>query len=171
MSQEISDELSVLLSESQPRIYGFIFKRVADHDQAKDILQETNLVICRKASDYEEGSNFIAWAFRIAHFQILSYRQKANSGIQFSDQTIELLSVENEKSSEVFTNRISALKGCLQTLSDDNQQLIMKRYTGRFSVQDYAREMGKRENAVSKALHKIRASLSRCIRVKMADMA
>lgn len=171
MSQEIPDELSALLTESQPRLYGFIFKRVANHEHAKEILQETNLVICRKAGDFQQGSNFIAWAFRIAHFQVLSFRQKTNSGIQFSNETIDLLDLKQEEKNESFTNRLNALKGCLSLLSEDNQKLIMKRYSGKFSVQDYAREMGKRENAVSKALHKIRASLASCIRTKMMDMA
>ncbi|MCH2208089.1 MAG: sigma-70 family RNA polymerase sigma factor [Lentisphaerales bacterium] len=171
MSREIPDELCALLTESQPRIYGFIFKRVVDHDLAKEILQETNLVICRKSDEFQVGTNFIAWAFRIAHFQILSFRQKANSGIQLSDQAVEMLEVNEEQSDDAFVNRLKALKGCLSSLSEENQVLIMKRYSGTFSVQDYAREMGKRENAVSKALHKIRASLASCIRTKMMDIA
>lgn len=169
MSREIPDEVSALLTESQPRIYGFIFKRVADHDLTKEILQETNLVICRKANEFQSGSNFIAWAFRIAHFQVLSFRQKANSGIQFSDPTIELLEIK-EESNETFKNRMNALKTCLSSLPEDNQKLIMKRYSGSFSVQNYARETGKRENAVSKALHKIRATLASCIRTKIMDL-
>ena len=168
MAKQISDELSVLLTESQPRIYGFIFKRVANHELSKEILQETNLVICRKADEYVPGSNFIAWAFRIAHFQILSQRQKANSKPVLSDKTIELIGEVDEKD-QLFSERISALNNCLKDLSEDNRQLIMRRYTGKFSVQDYAKELGKRENAVSKALHKIRHNLGRCIKLKLSE--
>lgn len=167
MKKELSDDFSALLTESQPRIYGFIFKRVASHDLAKEILQDTNLVICKKADNYQPGTNFIAWVFRIAHFQILSHRQKANSRPILSDQTIDLLSEESKE--EVFDDKISALNSCLKNLSEDNRKLIMKRYSGQFSVQQYAQESGKRENAVSKVLHKIRHSLSKCIRLKLAE--
>ena len=168
MTKEVSDDFSALLTASQPRIYGFIFKRVGNHDLAKEILQDTNLVICKKADDFQSGTNFIAWVFRIAHFQILSQRQKANSKPFLSDQTIELLS--DPKEENVFDDKLSALNICLKDLSDDNRQLIMKRYSGKFSVQDYAQESGKRENAISKVLHKIRHSLSRCIRLKLAEI-
>lgn len=168
MTKDLTDDFSALLTESQPRIYGFIFKRVANHDLAKEILQDTNLVICRKAEDFQPGTNFIAWVFRIAHFQILSHRQKANSRPVLSDKTIDMLSEDNVE--EVFGDKISALNSCLKNLSDDNRQLIMKRYSGKFSVQEYAQESGKRENAVSKILHKIRNSLSKCIRLKLAEV-
>ena len=168
MIKEIPDDFSALLTASQPRIYGFIFKRVGNHDQTKEIMQDTNLVICQKADSFQSGTNFIAWVFRIAHFQILSHRQKANSKPFLSDQTIELLSASSEEN--VFDNKLSALSSCLKDLSDDNRQLIMKRYTGKFSVQEYAQESGKRENAVSKVLHKIRHSLSKCIRLKLAEV-
>ena len=125
MTSEVSDDFSALLTESQPRIYGFIFKRVANHDLAKEILQDTNLVICKKADDYQPGTNFIAWVFRIAHFQILSQRQKANARPMLSDQTIELLS--DTKEENVFDDKLTALNSCLKNLSDDNRQLIMIR--------------------------------------------
>lgn len=167
MASEVSDDFSALLTASQPRIYGFIFKRVANHDLAKEILQDTNLVICKKADDYQPGTNFIAWVFRIAHFQILSQRQKANSRPVLSDKTIELLSDSQEEN--IFDDKLTALNSCLKNLSDDNRKLIIQRYSGKFSVQEYAQESGKRENAVSKVLHKIRHSLSKCIRLKLAE--
>ena len=167
MVNDVSDEFSALLTASQPRIYGFIFKRVANHDLAKEILQDTNLVICKKANDFQSGTNFIAWVFRIAHFQILSQRQKANARPILSDKTIELLS--DTKEENIFDDKLTALNSCLKNLSDDNRLLIMKRYSGKFSVQKYAQESGKRENAISKVLHKIRHSLSKCIRLKLAE--
>lgn len=168
MALELTDELSALLTESQPRIYGFIFKRVAQHDLTLEILQETNLVICRKANDFISGTNFIAWAFKIAHFQILSQRQKANAKPIFSDKALELIGDIKENDGQ-FKDKLNALGSCLKALSDENRSLIMKRYTGKFSVQEYAKEAGKRENAVSKALHKIRHNLGRCIKIKISE--
>ena len=42
-------EFEELLKAMQPRLYGFILKRLADQDQARDVLQRTNLVICEKS--------------------------------------------------------------------------------------------------------------------------
>ena len=71
-------DFETLIETHQSALRGFILSLVADCSAAEDILQETNLVAWRKAADFESGSNFRAWAFRIAHFQILSYRQKVS---------------------------------------------------------------------------------------------
>ncbi len=63
-----SEDLVVEITAIQPRLYGFILKRLADHEQALEVLQNTNLVLCRKAGEFQKGSSFAAWAFTIAKF-------------------------------------------------------------------------------------------------------
>ena len=70
----------------QPRLYGFILKRLADQDQARDVLQRTNLVICQKAEDYTPGTSFTAWTFTIARFQLMAWRKnQSRNRLVFSD--------------------------------------------------------------------------------------
>ena len=40
-----------------------------------DLLQETNLVLWREFESFEIGTNFTAWAYRIAHNQVLAWRK------------------------------------------------------------------------------------------------
>ena len=164
----VSDEFSVLLTESQPRIYGFILKRTADHDAAKEILQESNLVMCRKADQFKPGTNFMAWAFQIAHFQILSFKQKQYKKPILSNKVIELLSEEKEDNHTPL--KIDALNNCLANLPDDKRELIQRRYSKGFSVKEYACQTGQKENAISKMLHKIRNILGDCIKRKLAEV-
>ena len=50
---ELSGEFILELTEEQQRLFGFLYKWLADREQAREVLQRTNLVLCRKADDYE----------------------------------------------------------------------------------------------------------------------
>ena len=53
---ELSEDFILELTQVQQRLFGFLFKRLADREQAREVLQRTNLVLCRKADNY--GSPF-----------------------------------------------------------------------------------------------------------------
>ena len=72
---QLDEEFVAMLTEAQQRLYGFILKRIVDHDQSNEVLQLTNIVLCRKANDFKKGTNFMAWALTVANFQILSFRK------------------------------------------------------------------------------------------------
>jgi hypothetical protein len=59
---ELSEEFILELTQSQQRLFGFLFKRLADREQAREVLQRTNLVLCRKSSAFEPGTDFRDWA-------------------------------------------------------------------------------------------------------------
>ena len=70
------------LTESQNRLYGYIFSLVGEHHAASDILQECNLVLWRKFGEFRPESDFIPWAFAIARFQVLAHlRDRKRSDI------------------------------------------------------------------------------------------
>ncbi len=63
-----------MLLTSTASLLGFLLKRLGNIDQAHEVLQEVNIVICRQASEFEPASNFLAWAFTIARFQVMAFR-------------------------------------------------------------------------------------------------
>ena len=109
----------------------------------------------------------MAWAFQIAHFQILSFRQKQYKKPILSNETVELFSDSTDEDTMPF--KIAALHNCLEKLPEDKRELIQMRYSGNFSVKEYAGKTGKKENAISKILHKIRHTLGDCIKTKLAE--
>ena len=59
-----------LVTRHQAAIYGYL-RTIAPGAPLEDILQEVNLVLWNRAEDFELGTNFKAFAFRIAHFKAL----------------------------------------------------------------------------------------------------
>ena len=60
------EEFARLFSRNARRIYGFIMTLVFNHHDAEEVFQNTNVVLWNKFADFQPGSNFFAWASRIA---------------------------------------------------------------------------------------------------------
>ena len=83
------------LTSSQPGLYAYITSLMGDRENAKDVLQETNLVLWRKAAEFDEGLSFAAWSSRIAHFQVLAwFRDRGRHRRRFREDLIEVLAAE-----------------------------------------------------------------------------
>ena len=76
-TQDPTEHFIQALTESQNRLYGYIYSLVGDHHAAADVLQECNLVLLRKFGEFREGAEFIPWAFGIARFQVMAHLRDA----------------------------------------------------------------------------------------------
>ncbi len=73
-----SAELLVrLLSRHQEDLFRYIFALLPHEEDARDVLQETSVALCRKFSEYDPGRPFLAWAFRFAHLEVLKHRERS----------------------------------------------------------------------------------------------
>ena len=87
----------------------------------------------------------------------------------FSQEFIEKIS---EKASQVQTNqlyeeRTEALRTCIEKLTDDHRELLLKWYEGSWSLKQIAKQIEKSYSATRKAMMRIRKSLSNCIRKEL----
>ena len=124
-----SEEFVRLLTEAQGPVYGYLLTLIPDRSRARDLLQETNITLWKKAATFEEGTNFNAWACKIAYFHVLSFRRKmAREKLVFDDDILDYLAERNDdRLIQDFTkDRNSALKACMQKLSDKQRNLLKK---------------------------------------------
>lgn len=163
-----AEELAVEIAAIQPRLYGFILKRLADREQTLEVLQRTNLVICRKAGEFEHGSSFAAWAFTIAKFQVMAWRKSEKSGwLIFSDDVYDLLDRNAEQEAAEVDQRIPLLRGCLERLRDGDREIIQRRYRDGEQVAPIAQSLAKSVDAIGMRLTRIRRQLAECVRTGM----
>jgi len=155
---------SDLMASHQVRLMGYIRSLVPDEHAAKDILQETNITLMRKSRDFEKGTHFTAWAFRVAYFEVLSWRRnRGREKLQFSDELVESLAETSSRLAEDYDSRLEALKVCLDKLPERQRDIVRRRYLSGISVQDIAAELNFNANAVSQLLHRARTNLFDCI--------
>lgn len=162
------DEIALELVAVQSRLAGYIYSLVVNQDLAKEILQRTNVVLLEKREQFEPGTNFFAWACRVAYHEVLAVRRdRSREKLVFDDQLLPLLAVESERRFEPLDDRMQALFDCLSHLPADQQQLIKNRYTPGGSVQQLAIGLHKTPAAISSLLSRIRAKLAACVEKKM----
>ena len=152
------------LTDCQSRLYAYILMLLPDHAAAADVLQETNLVLWRKAGEFVEGTEFGAWACRIAHYQVLaSFRDKGRDRLVFDQQLLNDLSAEAETLSGELSDRRRILRLCMSRLGDRQRELLGRRYESGWSIKQIAREFGQSPGAVATSLYRTRNELLLCI--------
>jgi len=162
--RQISATVAALLATMQPRLYGFIFKRLADRDQTLEVLQRTNLVICEKAADFVTGTNFDAWAFTIARFQLMAWRKtQATSRLVFTDSVYDLFDQDTTEEAASAAGNLEVLRQCLKKLRPQDLSLVHQRYRDSRPLTAIAESLEKSIDAVGMRLSRIRRQLSDCI--------
>jgi RNA polymerase sigma-70 factor (ECF subfamily) len=152
-----------LFVKQQSAIKAFILSLQPDFAEADDVLQETFLTVTRKAGEFAEGSNFIAWAFAIARFKLLESRRRRAKAGALSDEVLETLAAAAPDEA-FFDVRLRALRGCLERLAPRAQEIVRLRYHGERGPEEIARLLAWTPNAVSVALSKARGWLRDCVR-------
>lgn len=158
-------ELVLMITRHQAAIYAYILTIHPNRVAAQDILQETNLVICRKSDEFEAGSNFKAWAFRIAYWQTMAHLKRVQrSGlVALEPDVLELVAAEVEDELVDFEDRHLALKSCLQKLPPGDASILLAHYQTGESLAEISGRLGRTREALKQVLLRIRRTLRACI--------
>ncbi len=164
------------LTACQNELRAFIYSLLPDDSRVQDVLQDTNELIWRKAEEFAEGTNFLAWACTIARFKVLETRRSmSRDRLFFDDDLVNDLAVEAEAQVEsdvdVATLRSRALNDCLDRLTPRQRSLIHDRYQHNASVTSVAKKAGLSVNGLSVTLHRIRHTLLKCIEKRLDEEA
>jgi len=167
---ELSEEFILELTQVQQLLFGFLFKRLADREQAREVLQRTNLVLCRKAENYEPGTNFKAWAMTVANFEVMAYRKtQVRERLVFTDEVDAMIGPDEEGRSFAQADRVAQLSHCLKSMSLKNRELLDWRYQGERTMEKIAEDIGSTIGAVKVKLHRLRRQLLGCIQNRMQE--
>jgi RNA polymerase sigma-70 factor, ECF subfamily len=163
-------EFVFLLTDWQNRLFGYLVTLLGNAHDARDVLQETNLVLWKKIGDFEAGTDFGAWARKCAYYQSLAFlRDRKRDRHLFDDEVLALLADEQTSSTRDDSERRLALRDCLACLPDKHRQLIDQRYREEIPIRQLASDHGKNESALKMAMMRIREALRQCIESKLEE--
>lgn len=137
---------------------------------ARDVLQRANIVIWKKRSTFEIGTNFKAWAFSIVRWQVRAFQteNQRNAWLVVDEELTEKITnrvVESGEHDNIHDMR-TALEACIQKLRPVDQELLNHRYHSEGTLADFANEHQQSVGSLRVTLHRIRASLKRCIEAR-----
>jgi RNA polymerase sigma-70 factor, ECF subfamily len=154
----------------QTRLYAYILTLLADRTAADDVLQETNLVLYRKAGEFTAGAEFEPWAFAVARTQCLAFwKLRGRDRLVLGDDAIQRIACRAEAGIEEIDSNRAALRKCMETLPARQRELVEARYASGGSVNQLAHRLGRPESSVSQALYRIRCALLDCVRRRLSQ--
>jgi RNA polymerase sigma-70 factor (ECF subfamily) len=167
-NQGPSEDFVRNLVAHQESLYAYLLTLVPVRDVARDLLQDTCVKLWSKWDDYLPGSNFLAWACRVAYFTVLAYRRdRARERTIFDNSVLEQLAEIGEEQAAELPRRAVALDECLSALPQQQRKLILERYSADNSVQKLAADGGRSAKGMAVTLHRIRQALMECVEGKL----
>ena len=165
-------EFVELYSSHYPRLQYYIMALLPSANDAADVLQETSLVLWRKFGGFQSGTNFFAWACKIARLQAMKHRERQGRNARLFDlHLMEKLADEACDEVSVRGVPVQALESCIAKLSEVDSHLIRRRYQPGMTVKRLAKDVGRSANSVCKSLGRIRRALMECIERAMTQEA
>ncbi len=163
-------EIIALLTEHQLSLRLYVRSLMPGDASAHDVTQQANLTLWKKRGDFELGTNFKAWAFSVARFEVLNYRKQRarDSRLVFSEELEKTFADELARRQDDSDQRQQALQHCISKLSDEHRQLIFHRYASSDKIVDYATRVGRSAGGLKVTLHRLRNLLLDCIRQQLA---
>ena len=153
----------------QRSLYGYVFSLVGSSEAADEILQETNLLICKKINQFDGKVKFITWACEIARYKVMEYQKKIQGrNLNLDTRLLEQIAKQAEQIASQVDWRLPLLRECMEELSPKDRKLIEDRYSQKATVQTLAEARKRSSGGIRVALHRIRTMLLECVEWKLA---
>ena len=159
--EAISQEIHML----QPGLREYVAGLLGGADGAEDLVQETNLFLWNKRADFVPGTNFRAWALRVAWFKVMAERRdRAREGrVVFSEPMLEMLAARAEERMAESDHRLNALRLCLGKTRPQDRRLLEWKYGRSASLTELAASAGQAPGALHTTSSRLRMALRHCV--------
>lgn len=169
--------LAALIKRNSPKLWRYVLSQVSgDENMAEEMMQEICLQTTRSRIPDGDDARADAWMFGLArnvlrrHWRTLSRRRKNIPGLQ-RGQAVQLANVFDKQPlpEELMEHRetLDYLISVVETLGDDDREMIHRYYFLEESQQDIADAMGVSIRAVGGRLYRAR----QIMRNKLAHIA
>ena len=138
-----------------------------------ELAQRTFVAAYSKLGEFEQGSDFAAWLFTIARFQLKTeltrLRRVADYHARFAPDLLQReLDRRSSEPPELQQQRLDHLSDCLNSLGEHLRRYITWRYEDEIPLQEMATRSGRSISAVKKQLWQLRRRMHECIESHMA---
>ncbi|MCA9070798.1 MAG: sigma-70 family RNA polymerase sigma factor, partial [Planctomycetaceae bacterium] len=138
-----------------------------------EVAQRTFVAAFARLGDYTPGTQFEAWLFTIARYQLKTettrLRRVADYHARYAPDLLQReLERRSDQPPELLAERLHHLKVCLGSLGDHLRRFVTWRYDEEIPLDEMATRSGRSVAAVKKQLWKIRQKLQQCIETRMA---
>ncbi len=158
--------LASIYEQFYPRIYSYILLHTSDVALAEDIASEVMLKVLEALPRYRfRGAPLAAWIYRIAHNCLVDHhrRRKRRQEVSLDDAYPPPTDQNPGASADAALERQDLMQA-LQSLTDEQRQVIVLKFVQGLDNRTIARVMGRSEGAIKSLQHRALKSLERLLR-------
>lgn len=154
-----------VLMQQRERLCAHIWTIVRDAQLVEDVLQELSVLAIEKGGDFPDDVHLIAWLRRAARLKALeALRARGRLPVYMDDALLDELERQWEQRALLSdAELIKALHDCVGTLTAGNQQILSLRYRKGKKAAEIATLLGRKVEAVYRALTRIHVALRDCV--------
>jgi len=150
-AQEGSGEaVSALYREHVQQIHRYIYYRTRDTHLAEDLTADVFTKAIEGLPRYvDKGKPFISWLYRIAHARVVDHYRRQDRRPTATNVEDANLSVTPDMDASIIKQHVShALLTAIESLTVDQQQVIILRFIEGLPIDAVAEQLGKKGNAI-----------------------
>jgi len=148
------EALRYLYSRYADNVYSYVSSIVRDHYEAEDVTQQVFAKLTDSLARYEErGAPFLSWLVRLARNAAID-QLRSRRAIPVADPIESDTADDGEEA-----DRRETLRSALDTLPEDQREIIVLRHLGGLAPAEIAARLGRSESAVNGLHHRGRRAL------------
>jgi RNA polymerase sigma-70 factor (ECF subfamily) len=172
MPTDIKMVVQVMMQQRE-RLCAHIWTIVRDAQLVEDVLQELSVLAIEKEGNFPDDRRLIAWLHRAARLKALeALRAQGRLPLYMDDALLDEFERQWEQRailSEVEV--IKTLHACIEHLTPGNRQILTLRYRKGKKAAEVAKLLGRKVEAVYRALTRIHCALRDCVERKLKEAA
>lgn len=165
-----------IVRQYQRRLRAWVAAHCPPGGDADEVAQKTFLAAYTRLGEFQVGTNFQAWFFAIAKFQLLTestrLRRLADYHSRFApDLLARELERRSQRTDERTSDMLDHLGSCLRGMTARDRQVLDWRYRDQRPIEEMAASLERTTAAVKKLLWVLRQKLRDCIDSKVSAEA
>ena len=141
-----------------------------DAQLAEDVHQDMLMKVCQNVATFDGPRHLRDWSWKVLRnrcYEVI--RQSKYRPVLLDPSVLELVDDElASRDSEEVERRAAALKSCLEGLTANARKIVRLRFFEGLQGKEVAAQLGRKPDAVYKALQRIYTTLGECIRRRLA---
>jgi RNA polymerase sigma-70 factor (ECF subfamily) len=169
-------EFDALWEACRVSVRAYLSSLLVNRSDVEDCVQEVALIAWKKGPVAEGQQAFLGHCLTSARLVGLAASRKVGrSRVEFLPPDVALSLADEvmrqEKEQVAVSNRVVALRACMEHVSGRQRELLGYRYSGegRGKLEESARSLGKSPDAIYKMLERVRATLRNCVSKRMEE--
>lgn len=131
------------------RIYRYVYFRVSDDTATEDLVSQVFLKAWQNLDRYKTGSSpFIAWLYAIARNLVIDHYRSKKEMLSIDEAVALPSDMESPDEQVQMRFDLEAMRDGLQSLSADQQQVLILKYIAGLPNPDIAKIMNKQEGTI-----------------------